>query len=256
MQIVAVQLNMAWENKAANHRRLRELLAETEIKPGSLIVAPEMFETGFSMNLPVTAQNESRDGEALLRELAHTYQSAIIAGVASPIEAGLSKNEAVAFGPDGQELGRYQKMQPFTLSGEERHFPAGGRHCIFEWQGIKVAPFVCYDLRFPEVFRPAVQDGAELLVVIACWPARRSEHWVRLLQARAIENLAVVVGVNRSGEEPNLTFDGRSAAFDHMGNELFQASAKEQVVVVEVDIDAARQWRDSFPALRDIAHLS
>ena len=102
---------------------------------------------------------------------------------------------------------------------------------------------------FQRCFVPAVKDGAELIVVIACWPAVRSEHWVRLLQAHAIENLAVVVGVNRCGSEPNLQFDGRSSAFDHMGHCLVEANDEEQVISIDVDIDAARTWRGQFSRL-------
>ena len=123
--------------------------------------------------------------------------------------------------------------------------------CVFEWHGTRIAPFVCYDLRFPELFRAALDDGAEMFVVIACWPAVRSEHWVRLLQARAIENLALVVGVNRCGSEPNLQFDGRSSAFDHLGKCLFEADGSEQVLTTRLDVDAMRKWREKFPALRD-----
>lgn len=255
MRIVAVQLDMAWEDKAANHDRLRELLSNTLIEAGSLIIVPEMFETGFSMKLDITAQTEQRGGESLLREVAIQYQSAVMGGVAAPIENGTSRNECVVFGPDGEELCRYQKMQPFSHSGEDKYYPAGTTHCLFDWQGIRIAPFICYDLRFPEIFRAAVLDGAELITLIACWPQKRSEHWVRLLQARAIENLAPVVGVNRCGREPGLDFDGRSSAFDHMGKPLFEATADEQVLSVDIDIDAARSWRAHFPALRDITHL-
>lgn len=252
MQIVAVQLDMAWQDKAANHQRVRDLLSQTDIQPGALIILPEMFETGFSMNVDVAAQSEQRRGEALLRELAEHHNAAVMGGMASPATDGQSRNECVAFAPDGTELVRYQKMQPFTLSGEDQHYPAGHQHQIFEWQGIKIAPFICYDLRFPELFRAAVSDGAEMITLIACWPMARSEHWVRLLQARAIENLAPVIGVNRCGEEPGLKFDGRSAAFDHQGEGLFEADPREQVLMAEIDIDEARAWRSKFPALRDM----
>lgn len=252
MQIAAVQMNMTWEDKPANHSRLRELLAGAAIRPGALVILPEMFETGFSMNVQTTAQTEAREGESLLRELATQYDVAMMGGVAAPVCDGVSRNECVAFAPDGTELVRYQKMHPFSLSGEEKHYPGGNTHAIFQWQGVSISPFTCYDLRFPEIFRPAVKQGAEIITLIACWPATRSEHWVRLLQARAIENLAPVVGVNRCGREPNLDFDGRSAAFDHMGNLLFEASGDEQVILTEIDIDAARRWRSKFPALRDM----
>lgn len=252
MQIVAVQLNMAWEDKAANHAKIRGLLEKTRVDPGSLIVLPEMFETGFSMNIHATAQSEAREGEAFLRELAAQHDCAVLGGVAGEIVNQMSSNQAVAFAPDGTELVRYQKMKPFSLTGEGKHYVAGTESKLFEWQGVKIAPFICYDLRFPEVFREAVRKGAEMFTLIACWPAVRSEHWVRLLQARAIENLAPVVGVNRCGAEPGLGFDGRSAAFDHMGGLLFEASDAEHVIHQSIDVEAARRWREKFPALRDM----
>ena len=251
MQIVAVQLNMVWEDRLANHARIRQLLSDAAVEAGSMVILPEMFESGFSMNLGRTAQSESREGESLLRELAAEYDCAVMGGVAAPVVEGVSKNEAVVFAPDGAELARYQKMQPFSHSNEGDYYPAGRGHRTFQWQGVTIAPFICYDLRFPELFRAAIDDGAEVLTVIACWPSKRSEHWVRLLQARAIENLAAVVGVNRCGREPGLDFDGRSAAFDHMGQPLFEATDEEQVLKTTFDIEAVRGWRDFFPALRD-----
>lgn len=252
MKIVAVQLDMAWEDRAHNHQRVQELLDATDIQAGSLIILPEMFETGFSMNVESVVPSQEREGEQLLQALARKHDCAVLGGVLAPLENGKSKNEAVAFAPDGTELVRYQKMQPFSYSGEHEHYPPGTSHALFEWQGIKIAPFVCYDLRFPELFRPAVAEGAELIAVIACWPKTRSEHWVRLLQARAIENLAISVGVNRCGREPGLEFDGRSTAFDHLGKQLFEASADEQVTTIEIDVATLREWRNTFPALDDM----
>jgi len=252
MQVVAVQLNMVWEDKAANHERVMRLLDNAVFEAGALIVLPEMFETGFSMNIQATAQTEARQGEAFLRELAAKYDAAVLGGIAGEIVNQLSSNQAVGFAPDGTELVRYQKMKPFSLTSEQKHYVPGTQSKVFAWQGVQIAPFICYDLRFPEIFREAVREGAEMITLIACWPAVRSEHWVRLLQARAIENLAPVIGVNRCGAEPGLSFDGRSAGFDHMGGSLFEAADEEQVIVQDVDIDAARRWREKFPALRDM----
>ena len=193
-----------------------------------------------------------RASEALLRELAAEYDCAVMGGVVGPVSDGMATNEAVVFSPAGQELVRYVKQKPFSMSGEDKKYRAGSQFATFQWQGVTVSPFICYDLRFPELFRLPVAAGAELIVVIACWPAVRSEHWVRLLQARAIENLAAVVGVNRSGAEPNLKFDGRSTAFDQQGVQLFEAAAEEQVVTANIDVAAVREWRESFPALRDM----
>jgi predicted amidohydrolase len=252
MQIVAVQIDMVWQNKPANHEKVRALLADAAIEENALIILPEMFDTGFSMNIEATAQSAARESESFLREIARQYQSTVLAGVVGSIFDGKAPNLAVAFAPDGTELVRYQKMQPFTLSGEDVKYGAGDGHRIFAWQGAKIAPFICYDLRFPEVFRPAALAGAELIVVMACWPEVRSEHWVRLLQARAIENLAFVVGVNRCGSDPYHQYDGRSTAFDSSGVSLFEADAAEQVCSVNINVEDARQWRNQFPALRDV----
>ena len=251
MQIVACQLDMAWEDKPKNHQRVAQLLDGADIEPGSLILLPEMLDTGFSMNVAATAQSAQRESEHFLRDMALKHQAAVMGGVVAPQVGNTAGNEAVVFAPNGQELARYRKQRPFSMSGEDVHYPGGPQHTLFEWQGVKIAPFICYDLRFPELFRTAVSHGAEMIAVIACWPAVRSEHWVRLLQARAIENLALVVGVNRCGSEPNLTFDGRSAAFDHLGGFLFEADAREQVLTARLDVEAMRAWRKKFPALRD-----
>lgn len=252
MKVVALQLDPVWEDKAANHEKVRSILQATEIAPRSLIVLPEMFDTGFSMNVQATAQSESLESESFLKELAKETNSAVLAGVVGPMLNGQASNQAVAFAPDGRELVRYRKMQPFTSAGEEIHYGAGASHEIFEWDGVRIAPFVCYDLRFPELFRPAARDGAELIAVIACWPEKRSEHWVRLLQARSIENQAFVVGVNRCGEDPQFNFDGRSSAFDPHGNTMFEADATEQVLQCEILPRAVHEWRAAFPALKDM----
>jgi len=252
MNIVAVQFDIVWEDPAANWAKVRALLEGTRVDAGSLIVLPEMFDTGFSMDVQRTAQGLERASESFLRELAAATDCAVLGGVVGPLDGAMASNEAVAFDPAGRELVRYRKQRPFTPSGEARVCRAGDSHAMFRWQDGWIAPFVCYDLRFPELFRPAARDGAEVLVVVANWPARRSEHWVRLLQARAIENQAFVVGVNRCGEDPALPYDGRSAAFDALGQTVVEMDAREQVTRVEVDLDAIRTWRRDFPALRDM----
>lgn len=251
MQIVAVQLDMVWQDKPANHAKVDALLESASVQKDALVVLPEMFDTGFSMQLDATAQTDARESELFLKSIAEKYDCTVMAGVVGPIVDGQATNEAVAFKNDGTELVRYLKMQPFTPSGEHVKYRMGDGHCCFEWQGATISPFVCYDLRFPEVFRPAAIAGAELIVVMACWPEVRSEHWVRLLQARAIENQAFVVGVNRCGSDPSLNYDGRSVAFDPQGGFLFELDATEQTCSVEIDITIARQWREQFPALKD-----
>ena len=252
MEVFAIQLNSTWQDKPSNHARVRDLLADITVPANSLIVLPEMFDTGFSMNVAKTAQTEALESEAFVRELAAEKKCAVMAGVVGQARNARASNLSVTIGPNGAELGRYRKLQPFTPTGEDQHYGAGDECIVFEWQGVRIAPYVCYDLRFPEIFRPAAQQGAELFVVIACWPTARSEHWVRLLQARAIENQAYVLGVNRCGSDPKFEYDGRSSAFDEMGDSIFECDANEQVRSFTVDVEAVRTWRKKFPALRDI----
>ena len=130
MQIVAVQLDIAWEDRTANQQRVRELLRSNAPPAGSLIVLPEMFDVGFSMNVAATAQTGARESEAFLRELATTYQSAVVAGVVGPQLHEQASNEALAICPEGRELARYRKQQPFTPSGEHLHYGRGDGHQI------------------------------------------------------------------------------------------------------------------------------
>jgi predicted amidohydrolase len=252
MQLVAIQLDIAWEDRERNHTRVRELLAGADVRPGALVVLPEMFDTGFSMNTAYTDPGVTSTSESSCQALAAEHKVAVLAGLVARTKEGQLANEAVVFSPSGTELARYRKIHPFTGGGEHKHYCAGTRHCVFEWGGFRIAPFICYDLRFPELFRPAARDGAELIVVVAIWPEKRSEHWVRLLQARAIENQAFVLGVNRTGTDPSFAYDGRSCLFDPHGKEIFQADRAEQVITAEIDPAVAMQWRAEFPALRDI----
>ncbi|MCA9188379.1 MAG: nitrilase-related carbon-nitrogen hydrolase [Pirellulaceae bacterium] len=253
MHIVAVQLDPVWEDRAANHRRVSELLAATSVPAGALVVLPEMFDTGFSMNVDATRQPPSLPSDQFLKQIASQYDAAVLAGVVGQgTEPYRASNEAVAYDGHGTELVRYRKMQPFSLSGEGERYGRGEAHVVFTWKDVVISPFICYDLRFPELFRPAARDGAELFVVIACWPEARAEHWVRLLQARAIENQAFVVGVNRCGTDPTLKYVGRSVAFSPMGECLFETDHSEQVVQIDIDPQEVRRWRAKFPALRDM----
>lgn len=248
-----VQLDCAWENKRANHQRVHELLEEEPPATGSLIVLPEMFSTGFSFNTAATSQHPGdREDDAFLSGLAMKHRCHVIGGVVSESSSGRCRNEAVVFDPEGREAARYAKRRPFNIGGEGAVHEAGREIATFEWQGMKVAPLICYDLRFPELAREAVLDhGAEVLVYIASWPSRRHQHWLTLLQARAIENLAYVIGVNRAGQDPQFSYAGRTVAVDPHGVIIADAGAQERVMTLRIDPEAVRCWRKEFPALED-----
>ena len=250
MRIVAVQHDIVWENKAANCAKVRALLEEAAPQPGAMIVLAEMFATGFSMNLGVTLEGDSRPTERFVGELARRHGAAVVAGVVNAASPGRGFNEAVAIGPEG-ELARYRKMQPFCPGGEHMAYDCGRGAVAFQWQGATVCPFVCYDLRFPEVIRRAAPLGAEVIAVIASWPVARIHHWIRLLQARAIENQCWVVGVNRIGVDPTLAYCGRSIIVDHHGEIQADAGDKEGVISAEVNLEELRNYRQKLPFLKD-----
>lgn len=248
-----VQLDCAWENKRANYERVVALLKEAPPAEGSLIVLPEMFSTGFSFNTAATRQNaDEREDDAFLSGLAKMHRCHVIGGVVSEYSTGRCRNEAVVFDPEGREAARYAKRQPFNIGGEGSAHEAGHEIATFEWQEMKIAPLICYDLRFPELAREAVLDhGAEVLVYIASWPSRRHQHWLTLLQARAIENLAYVIGVNRAGQDPQFSYAGRTVAVDPHGVIIADAGAQEKVLTAGIEPEVMRRWRKDFPALKD-----
>lgn len=251
MNVHLVQINSVWEDRSANHAKARQLIASANPQPGSLIILPETFSTGFSMNLSVTAEPENGPTEQFLREMAAQYQCCVIGGVVTSTEDGRGMNQALALAPDSTVLARYTKNHPFSLGGEDKAHVAGTDVSLYEWQGLRIAPLICYDLRFPELSRSAIRAGAEVIVFIAAWPVKRIQHWITLLQARAIENLAYVIGVNRCGTDPEFTYTGRSLVVDPHGLIIADAAEQERVVSSRIEPAVLRDWRSQFPALRD-----
>ncbi len=253
LHVVACQLDIAWEEPEANCRAVAALLEEATPPQGSLVLLPEMFATGFSMQLAATAQAPDRPVERFMAATAARLGVCVVGGVVRrdpPATLGL--NQAVAFGPDGGELARYSKIHPFSFAGEDRRFARGDEVVTFAWGGFAVAPFVCYDLRFPEVFRVATRAGANLLVVIANWPAARESHWLTLLAARAIENQAYVIGVNRCGRDPNAAYAGQSRILDPRGRVVAEGGDAVGVVEADLDLEALLTYRREFPVLADL----
>ena len=253
LHVALCQLDIAWEDAGVNRSAAAALLDAAAPPQGSLIVLPEMFATGFSMNVEAVAEGPGRGSESFLAATAGRHAACVLGGVVRRDPPNpLALNQAVAFGPDGSEIARYSKIHPFSLAGEGRRFARGREVVAFAWGGFTVAPFVCYDLRFPEVFRAAARAGANLLAVIANWPAARESHWVALLAARAIENQAYVLGVNRCGRDPHAAYSGRSRVLDPRGAVVAEAGADAGVLEADLDLDALTAYRSEFPVLADI----
>ena len=249
MEILGFQTDIAWHDRGANLARTAEMLEAARPAPGALAVMPEMSMSGFSRDVAAATEGIA-ETEAGLAALARHHGIAIMAGLATRHD-GCSANESVTFGPGGTELARYRKLQPFSLVGEGDAYAAGHRIVTFHWGGFTIAPFICYDLRFPELFRAALDKGADLFAVIGNWPNRRHQHWVTLLRARAIENLAVTIGVNRAGTDPEFTYDGGSAILGPQAEVLAEAVEAPGFIRAEVSPSLVSEWRAHFPALRD-----
>jgi predicted amidohydrolase len=253
MNVIAVQYDISWENKPANFAKVRSLLQHTAPARESLVVLPEMFATGFSMNTGAIAETYDQDTEKFLAATAKEFGVCIVGGAAMRGRDQKVRNKALVFSPSGELLAFYAKMRPFTPGGEANHFTAGEKPAVFNWAGWKVSPFICYDLRFPELFRKAAgTDRPELFVVIANWPDKRIHHWVRLLQARAIENQACVVGVNRIGSDPFYAYPGRSLMIDPQGEIIADAAGAEGCISADLQIEPLRKYRDGLPFLEDL----
>ena len=204
MHLACCQLDVAWEDKPANYRRAEVLVDSAAIPEGTLVLLPEMFATGFTMNAATVAEPIDGPTPRFLAGLARRHQIFVLAGVVvRDHDAPRPRNVALVLAPDGRLLARYAKMHLFSFADEPGHYSSGESVVPFAWHQATVAPSICYDLRFPELFREATARGAEILAVIACWPAPREEHWLALLRARAIENQCYVAAVNRCGRDPS-----------------------------------------------------
>jgi len=252
MHVAGVQLDIAWEDKAANHARVRDLVAAAKPPKGALVVLPEMFATGFSMNVAGIAESTGGPTEAFFAALAREQGVFVAGGVVTKAPDGRGLNQSVTVGPDGGVLARYSKIHPFSYAGETNHYAPGTETLVYRWGEVAVAPFVCYDLRFPEIFRNATKKGAQLLTVIANWPEPREAHWLALLKARAIENQAFVIGVNRCGRDPKLAYSGRGQILDPRGNVLADGGTREGVFGADLDLPSLLSYRKDFPALQDM----
>ena len=252
MHVTAIQLDIAWEDKPANFERVRQLVGAARPEAGGLLVLPEMFATGFSMDVARIHEGRERETETFLAGMAREHSAYVIGGVVNLGPDGRGRNEAVVFGPDGSEVARYAKMHPFSFGGEPEHYSPGDRVVTCRIGEFTAAISICYDLRFPELYRAAVLAGADLLVVIANWPAPRAAHWTALLAARAIENQAYVVGVNRCGNDLKHTYAGHSQIIGPRGTVLADAGEQEGSITAALDLESLKAYRREFPALSDI----
>lgn len=247
------QLDIAWEDKQANQRKVRSLIEQTQPDPGDLIALPELFDVGFTLNTDA-ARDDDNATLAFLQSLADDTGCTVHGSRAVlPDSQTHALNLATICAPgEDVPLCEYAKVHPFSFGRESESYVGGSELRQYRWNGLRVCPAVCYDLRFPELFRLGVKDGAQAFVLGANWPSHRQSHWRTLSIARAIENQAFVIAVNRCGNDPHLPYAGGSIAIDPKGEILGELGDEEGVLSVTIDPQVLHDWRTTFPALNDI----
>jgi predicted amidohydrolase len=249
VRVAAIQHDIDWEDPAATKERVRPMIARAAGAGARLIALTEMYATGFSMRPEEIAEDEGGPNEQYLIEQAAEHDAWLVASIAQRGSDGNYRNNAVLAGPDGA-VRRYAKIHPFSFAGEHERYAAGEQFVTVDVDGLRVSLFVCYDLRFADEFWTLAQT-TDLYVVVANWPEPRHEHWRALLRARAIENQAYVLGVNRVGLAKDLPHVGGSAIIDPLGITLGEGGPDEVVLTAEVDPGTVREIRTRFPFLAD-----
>jgi predicted amidohydrolase len=252
MRLHLCQSDINWEEPQKNINDLNQELKKIQISSGDLIIFPEMYSTGFSMRQGICCDLVEGEQSAIkfLKDLSKQYSCCIIGGVATKRE-GEFYNESLAALPDGNLIS-YKKVNLFPLAQEDETYSPGKYLETFKWNSWIIGMSICYDLRFPEIYRGLALRNSNLIVNIANWPIDRIDHWVTLLKARAIENQCFIAGVNRTGTDPNSIYNGRSMIIDPLGQIIIDAGETKGIFSSEIEIDKVNSWRNDFPALKSM----
>jgi predicted amidohydrolase len=247
LRVSYIQTDLVWENPIANCAQLEERLQSLQGKT-DVIVLPEMFSTGFSMT--EMGAEISAGPTVQWMKLQATRLQVLLIGSLKIKEAGHYYNRLLAVHPAGQ-IDFYDKRHLFRMGSEDSFYTSGNSIQLISYKSWTIAPFICYDLRFP-VWSRNVDLKYDLAIYVANWPSARTHAWSSLLRARAIENLAYVVGVNRIGIDGNqLTYDGASSILNFKGEDLLPLSSLEMMETLTLSHTALLDFRAKFPAHLD-----
>ena len=247
LKIALIQTSLIWENPLENRSHLAQKITGF-MEDVDLIVLPELFSSGFTMNPKAVAETMEGETVSWLQHLAKAKNAAITGSLVIE-ENGKYYNRLLFVYPDG-EIKTYDKRHLFSLAGEDQFYTAGTEKLIVNYKGFKICPLVCYDLRFP-VFARNVENY-DLLIYVANWPKPRVNAWDILLKARAVENMCYTIGVNRTGTDANNHhYSGHSQAIDFLGNYLVDPQEADGVFMVELDKEKLLETRNKLPFLND-----
>ena len=248
LRVTLIQADLHWQNPEANRHKFSRIIEGLD-RPGHIVVLPEMFTTGFTMEAASFA--ETPDGPTIQWMRQTAKERAVVLVGSLIIREGASFFNRLYWVPPQGPLAWYDKRHLFRMAGEHTVYRAGQHLVTMELRGWKIRPFICYDLRFP-VWSRNVNLQYDLALYVANWPWRRINAWRSLLQARAAENQAYVVGVNRVGKDgEGIEYSGDSLAVDAVGNILADLGQKEQALTVELSAEALQRYREKFPAWQD-----
>jgi omega-amidase len=256
LAVTLVQCSLSWEEAEENRSSIKSLLYSHKAT-SDLIILPEMFTTGFSMNAKSLAEQMDGKTHLWMKEMAEDLDSVLIGSLI--IEAsGKYYNRLLVVSPSGKTE-HYDKRHLFSFAGEDENYHPGLDRLIFECHGWRICPLVCYDLRFPIWSRNAELNGGvdanlfDLLIYVANWPKARRQPWINLLEARAHENQAYVIGVNRIGQDGNnIEYFGDSVAYSPKGKKLSEIKANQiSVETVLLNKDDLLAFREKFPVGTD-----
>jgi predicted amidohydrolase len=239
------EYDIGWHNPKQSLSNARELARQARAAGADVLVLPEMCTTGFTMDADNFAEAPDGDSIRALSALAAENRLSVVAGV-SMRRDGRYLNSALAFAPDGSLAATYDKQRLFGYAKETEVYSTGTGPCVIQLSGLSVALFVCFDLRFPELFRE-VGSEVDAFVLIANWPSARQRHWEILTQARAIENQCYMIAVNRVGEGDGLNYAGGSVIFDPWGERIDKPAARSPIRIAEVSSSVVARVRKDFP---------
>lgn len=252
LQVLMVQAQLCWKDPAANRDHLAGLLQQAEGK-FDLALFPETFTTGFLGDTDLPQEDMNGPTVQWMQDMALRHQAAM-AGSVVIVEQGKRFNRLVFVTPEG-DVWHYDKRHLFAFGGENKRYSDGKDRLVWNWRGWRINPQICYDLRFPVWCRN--RNDFDLQIFVANWPKKRVAHWMALLRARAIENQAYVIGINRVGEDGNgLDYPGRSQAYDPLGETLADLQDTEQVQLIRIDLQQVNEIRRQFPFQSDADSFS
>jgi omega-amidase len=253
MKIALAQTDIFWEDKNKNRENYLKLIIKASQHGADLILFPEMSLTGFSMNVSDISEETNLHSKTIEWFKSQAIANNINIGFGY-VEKSLydikGKNNYCVAATDGTVLSLYSKIHPFSYGLESKFYIGGDDIPYFKLKDFAITTFICYDLRFPEIFQ-AASKKANLITVAANWPKSRREHWITLLKARAIENQCFIAGVNRVGIGDNIEYSGDSLLIDPLGNVLLQGSDKEELLIHDIDVDEVYKARESFGLKND-----